>query len=337
MSNENTMNRRSMLKLSAAGGAAMLLPVKSFGATTFRFITPFNYSLAFAPVLYAKSGGFFDKEGLAVEVIGGKGAALAAQMTIAGQTESGRTGGANYILSRVNDGAPLTSIATVAQMSPFFVLSSKAKPVSTVADLKGKTVGMASLGGSMEGTLNLMLKRAGVAAASVNKVKVADNAASYALVQANRVDAFFGNTSTMNRVLAGQNDAVAMPVDDGIPGQVYVATPSAIAANGDAFVKFLRAVHKASVAIIDAPDLTPIVKSVTGAFTIPGANDMPTAIRDLKQNSQNWNAKGRANLLRNVPAMWSEAVAALVDAGLIKTKVDAATLYTNALLDKALG
>ena len=47
-------------------------------------------------------------------------------------------------------------------------------------------------------------------------------------------------------------------------------------------------------------------------------------------------AKGRGNLLRNVPDMWASAVDALSDAGLIKTKVDAKTLYTNALLDKAL-
>ncbi len=337
MLNNNAIGRRALLKMAAAGSAAMLVPVKSWGATTFRFITPFNYSLAFSPVLYAKSGGFFDKEGLSVEVIGGKGAALAAQMTIAGQTQSGRTGGANYMVSRVNDAAPLTSIATIAQMSPFFVLSSKAAPVAKIGDLKGKTIGLASLGGSMEGTLNLMLKRAGVDAASVNKVKVADNPASFALVQAKRVDAYFGNTSSMTRLLASQSEATAMPVDDGVPGQVYVATPAAIAANGDDYVKFLRAVHKATVAIVDAPNLEPIVKSVAGAFSVPGAKDLAVASRDLKQNSENWMAKGRGNLLRNVPEMWSSAVDALADAGLIKTKVDAKTLYTNALLDKALG
>ena len=48
-------------------------------------------------------------------------------------------------------------------------------------------------------------------------------------------------------------------------------------------------------------------------------------------------AKGRDNLLRNVPEMWTSAVDALADAGMIKTKVDPKTLYTNALLDKALG
>jgi ABC-type nitrate/sulfonate/bicarbonate transport system substrate-binding protein len=333
----NRIDRRTLLMLVGAGSAALVLPRTGRAAADFRFITPFTFSLAFAPVLYAKSGGFFDKEGLSVEVIGGKGAALAAQMTIAGQTEAGRTGGANYILSRVNDGAPLTSIATIAQMSPFFVLSSKKAPLTKAADMKGKTIGLASLGGSMEGTLNLMLRRAGVPTSSVNKVKVPDSGASFALVEAKRVDGFFGNTSTMIRAMASQTDATAIPVDDGIPGQVYVASPKAIAADSERFVKFLRAVHKAAAAIVDAKDLTPVIKSVSGAFSIPGAESLPIATRDLKQNADNWVAKGRDNMLRNVPEMWASAVDALAEAKMIKAKVDAKTLYTNALLDKALG
>lgn len=332
------LDRRKLLMLAGASGAALILPGTSRGAGNFRFITPFNYLLSFAPVLYAKSGGFFEKEGLDVEVIGGKGAALAAQMTIAGRTDSGRTGGTNYITSRVNDGAPLTSIATIAQMSPFFIISSKKEPVAKAADMKGKTVGLASLGGSMEGTLNLMLKRAGVPSSSVNRVKVADNPASFALVQAKRVSAFFGSTSTMIRVMASQHgDATAVPVDDGIPGQVYVATPKAIAADRERFVKFLRAVHKAATTIVDAKDVTPIIKSMKGAFHILGSESIPTATRDLEQNAANWMAKGRDNLMRNVPEMWASAVDALAEAKMIKAKVDPKTLYTNTLLEEALG
>ena len=334
---DDAIARRHLLKLAAAGSAALVLPTTSFGATAFRFITPFHFSLAFAPVLYAKTGGFFEKEGLDVEVIGGKGAALAAQMTIAGQTESGRTGGTNYILSRVNDDAPLTSIATIAQMSPFFLISSKASALNKIADMRGKTIGMASLGGSMEGTLNLMLKRAGVPTSSVNKVKVADNPASFALVEAKRVDAFFGNTSTMTRVTAGQKEATAMAVDDGMPGQVYVASRKEIAAHSERFVKFLRAVHEATVAIVDASDVAPIIKSISATYTVPGADHLETASRDLQQNAKNWTAKGRNNLLRNVPEVWASAVEALADAKMIKRKVDASTLYTNTLLEKALG
>ena len=115
-------SRRRVLA-GAGGGAAMLWAGLSFaqGAAKFKFMTPFGYSLAFAPVLYAKAGGYFAKEGLDAEIVGGKGAALAAQMTIAGQMDAARTGAGNYMVARINNAAPLISIATIAQVSPFFV------------------------------------------------------------------------------------------------------------------------------------------------------------------------------------------------------------------------
>ncbi|CAN0495719.1 unnamed protein product, partial [Phaeothamnion confervicola] len=165
-------------------------------ATKFRFMTPFGYSLAFAPVLYAKVGGFFAKQGLDAEIVGGKGAALAAQMTIAGQMEAARTGAGNFMVARVNNAAPLVSIATIAQVSPFFVLSAKDKGPADVAQFKGRRIGMASLGGSMEETLNLTMRRASIDPSSVEKVKVADSPASFALVEAGRIDGLMGNIST---------------------------------------------------------------------------------------------------------------------------------------------
>src|SRR5690606_27836791 len=95
------MTRRALMQ-GALGGAAMLsFPVGARANTAFNFITPFTFSLAFSPVLYGDAAGYFADEGLEMNVQAGKGAALAAQMTIAGQMDSGRTGGTNYMISRV--------------------------------------------------------------------------------------------------------------------------------------------------------------------------------------------------------------------------------------------
>ncbi len=322
----------------ASAGAATLWAGLAFaqGAAKFKFMTPFGYSLAFAPVLYAKAGGFFAKEGLDAEIVGGKGAALAAQMTIAGQMDAARTGAGNYMVARVNNAAPLISIATIAQVSPFFVLSPKGKALGEPATFKGKKIGMASLGGSMEETLNLTLRRAAVDSASVEKVKVADSAASYALVEAGRIDGFMGNISTAEKALASFPGASAVRLDDGVPGQVYVATPAQIARNEAQYVAFLRAVHRSASAIVDARDLEPIIKEIGKSFEIGGLDDMALAKRDLQGNAQSWIAKGRENLLRHVPDLWAGAVKLMNDAQMIKATPDPATLYTNALLDKAL-
>lgn len=305
------------------------------GAAKFRFMTPFGYSLAFAPVLYAKAGGFLAKEGLDGEIVGGKGAALSAQMTIAGQMEAARTGAGNYIVARVNNGAPLVSIATIAQVSPFFVISPKARSLAEPAAFRGRKIGMASLGGSMEETLNLTMRRASVDPASVEKVKVADSPASFALVEAGRIDGFMGNISTTEKALAAFPGATAVRMDDGVPGQVYVATPAQIAKSEAMYVAFLRAVHRSASAILDAKDTEPIIREIGKAFQISGLDDMALAKRDLAANASSWTAKGRNNLLRNVPELWTGAVRLMSEAQMIKTAPDAATLYTNALIDKA--
>jgi NitT/TauT family transport system substrate-binding protein len=330
--------RRDALALGLASVAGLVMPVGAQAATTrMRYVTPFNFSLSYAAVFYAKAGGFFDREGLDVDVVNGKGAATAAQLVIAAQAEVARTGGANYITARIDAGAPLISIATIAQVSPFFLVSPADAPLKSAADMRGKTIGVASLGGSMEGTLNLMLRASAVGAADVERVKVADVPASYGLIEARRINGFLASISTVVKILSAVPNAQTLQIDDGIPGQVYVATPQAIAAHEDDYVRFLRAVYNSASAILDAKDRVPIVKAIAGAFEIPGIDDTLSAVSDLSQNADTWIARGRDNLLRNVPEHWAGAIKAMSETGMIKQAVDSATLYDNRLRDKAAG
>ncbi len=332
------LSRRSLLAGAAAAGSSPLWASVGWSqaAQKFRFMTPFGYSLAFAPVLYARAAGFFAKEGLDADIVGGKGAALAAQMTIAGQMEAARTGAGNYMVARVNNGAPLISIATIAQVSPFFVLSPKAKPLTDPASFRSRKIGMATLGGSMEETLNLTMRRAAVDPGSVEKVKVADSPASFALVEAGRIDGFMGNISTTEKALAAFASATAVRMDDGVPGQVYVTTPAQLQKGEGPYIAFLRAVHRSASAILDAKDHEPILKEIGKAFEISGLDNMDLAKRDLAQNAESWVAKGRNNLLRHVPEHWAGAVKLMSDAQMLKSAPDPTSLYTNARLETAL-
>ena len=337
IADQSLMDRRALLQAGAFGAAALFVPGRAFAADKFRFITPFGFSLSFSAVLFGKAAGFYAKENLDLEAIGGKGAALAAQMTIANQSDVGRTGGANYIVSKVKNGAPLVSIATIAQVSPFFVISTPGNKIDSVTDFKGKTFGMASLGGSMENTLDFMLRQNGVDPKTVNKVKVADSPASFALVESKRIDGFMGNVSTTVKVKVASPDAKAFQVNDGIPGQVYVSREEDVAKNPDPYVRFLRATIASANEILNAKDLRPIIKSIGQAFKIRGLEDEENAARDLRENSNLWIANGRDNLLRNVPENWAGGVKLMGEAGMIAPGTDATKLYTNAIWDKARG
>jgi ABC-type nitrate/sulfonate/bicarbonate transport system substrate-binding protein len=140
----------------------------------------------------------------------------------------------------------------------------------------------------------------------------------------------------MVKAKAVREDVVAIPMDDGMPGQVYVAREEDISANADKYVAFLKATHRSALEIATAKDLQPIIKAIVSKYTMPGLNDMKTAEINLSENAQNWIAKGNDNLLRNIPEVWAAAVPTLHDAGMIKSAPDPKTLYTNDLLDKAV-
>ena len=56
---------------------------------------------------------------------------------------------------------------------------------------------------------------------------------------------------------------------------------------------------------------------------------------EWKGNLDLWTAKGKENLLRNVPEEWAAGIAGMTGAGFIDPGVDAAKLYTNDIWDAA--
>jgi len=338
------MKRREFLG-SAAAAAATLLPLPGVmpivhaqekGKLT--FLTPSSFSLAFSPVLYASAAGFFAKEGLDLKVEAGRGAAQVVQLTAAKQVQTGRTGGANYMIARVNSNAPVIAIATIAQRSPFAVISSKDAPIRKPQDLAGKTIGVQSAGGSMEATLDLLLMRSKIDAKSVRRERVADSAASFGMIQSKRVDGFLGNMSSAIRLTAQNYPVATMAMDDGVPGQVYVAEESVLAANKDAFVAFLRAAYRSAqeLSAMDDAGLQKAVALMRGKFDIPGSDNTPIALADMRANRELWVTANPKQLLRCNESQWKEGESLLREAGLLKQPT-AKPLYTNEIWEAANG
>ena len=302
------------------------------------FLTPMGFSLSFSTVMYGHTGGFFAAEGLDFRVEGGRGAAQSIQLTAAGQVDAGRTGGANYMVARNENNAPVIAFATIAQVSPFFMISPADAPIVDPQDYVGQTVGMASLGGSMEATLDLMLRRNGLDPATVRRERVSDTPAGFGLIQAGRLQGFFGNVSTTTRLLAQPDlDISAAPVRDGIPGQVYVARDQDLAERRDEYVAFMRGAYNAIQDMVErGDDLAPVIESMRTVYDIPGSQNTEVAISDLIGNRNLWLANGAENALRCDPEQWAEAVDLLIEAGSLSGQPEA-PLYTNDIWDAARG
>jgi ABC-type nitrate/sulfonate/bicarbonate transport system substrate-binding protein len=96
--NNSIVTRRTAL---AIGGAGILsCTIGDLHAQTPRrmtYVTPFSHILAFADVLHAKGGGYFEREGLDVTVEQGRGSAMAVQQVLGGGALLSRTGVGDHI------------------------------------------------------------------------------------------------------------------------------------------------------------------------------------------------------------------------------------------------
>lgn len=299
------------------------------------FLTPSTLSLSFAAELYADVSRKFNANQVAVRIEVGRGAAQTVQLVAANQVQIGRSGGGNYLAARAQNNSDVIAFATIAQTSPFSIISSEKAPIAKAADLRGKSIGLPSFGGTAEATLNLILASAQIELSEVRKERVAYSPATFALIESRRLDAFFANTSAVARLKAEKIPAHVFEVDDGVPGQVYVAREENLSKSSNTYVAFLRSVLQSvrELSAMDDNKLREAIKLIQTKYEIPGIEKGDTALQDIKAARQLWNVNGVARALRNDEARWTGGQQVLEKIGAIKPINRPA--YTNEIWNRA--
>ncbi|WP_439598656.1 ABC transporter substrate-binding protein [Falsiroseomonas sp.] len=334
-----TLSRRAALALG--GGGLVAITLRDAGAQSARamtFVTPFSYILAFVDVLNAKGGGYFEREGLDVTIEQGRGSAMAVQQIVGGGGLLSRTGVGDHIRASSRPGGDdLIAVGTISQGSPFFVISSPAKPVRTPADMIGKTIGVLSVGGATEIVLDVMLQDRGLDRARVARQVAPNSPAGLQLIAQGRLDAYIVSAGVPVALQAANTPHVSWNTDDvaPIPGQCYIARRSTLAQNGDLVVRFLRAVKRSLDDMLADTDLSKTLANLRG-FEIAEMRNAATAPLILRNEMQFWLTAGRENMLRNVPDRWQRGYDLMAAAGFAPAGVKAETLYTNEYVERAL-
>lgn len=320
-------------------GAAALAVFGSARAQTLekiRYLTPFGYIMGFADVMYSQSGGFFAKQGLDVDIQGGRGSAMAVQQISAGNVLISRTGGTDLIKAWVKDPS-IVAFGEIYQRDIFHVISSQAKPIKTPADMAGKTIGVVSVGGATENLLDMMLAKSGVPAASVKRESVGNAPAAFEFINQGRIDAYIATNDTVTQLQIDAKPIVTWSTDTvaPCPGQVYITSRKTIAEKPETLVHFLRGVHEALGVMVAAKDLNPILASMTSKYEIFEANRPDKGLLVLKSTIDGMRPPYR-DKFASAPAGWRSAYELMVQAKIIEP-VAKPDFFTDAIIKRAFG
>src|SRR5690554_4355616 len=161
-------------------------------------------SFTFTPEMMAYSGGHFEEHGLDVTLEPVQGTPAAIQSVLGGAALITRASTTD-LLSAMEEGQPIVGVGTMARQTNLRIASSEDDPVESTSDMVGKTIGMGSIGGTSERSLDLALQHDGVDLESVERQAVPVTAATFELVRRGELAGYIVSLDT-GLTLETQND-----------------------------------------------------------------------------------------------------------------------------------
>ena len=138
----------------------------------------------------AKRTGYYQAEGLTVEILEGNGAPTPAQRVGTGTYRLGVSSGSATVIARTK-GIPVVSLAVINQHSPVVVYSLRKNEIRGPADLPGRRIGV-NLGGTKHREFQAFLKKVGIGERDLHLIGMTES--SPAPLLAGKVDAMLGYT-----------------------------------------------------------------------------------------------------------------------------------------------
>jgi NitT/TauT family transport system substrate-binding protein len=272
--------------------------------------------------------GFYKEAGLDVKVVEGNGSGNTAQLVASGRAQVAYAD-AVAVSQLIAKGAPMKIVSTIYQSNPNEVSALKKTGIKSIADLKGKKVGVPS-GSSQTTMLPLFLKANNLTEADVNLINMPSTAMVPALLQG-QVDAILGSMDAYQIQLEAQGAQLDnfMFATHGVPtvSTSIFASDTFIKENPEVLRKFIAASLKGWAFALDNP---------------------AKAVKDLKQVFPEMNEKLAAQELAAIPplfctggakflgkaedAQWVKTQELLSEVKLLPVGQDPKSYYTNAYL-----
>ncbi len=314
--------------LSAATVAASLGLSAAFAQTPVTFQLNWTAGGPNAGFAAAVGEGYYKAAGLDVTVVQGNGSGNTAQLVASGRVDLAYAD-AVAVSQLIAKGAPMRIVATVYQSNPNSVLALKKTGVKSVADLKGKKVGVPS-GSSQGPMLPLLLKANGLKEADMTLMNMPVSAMVPSLLQG-QVDAILGSTDAYQIQLEMQGAEVdSFPfADHGVPtvATSIFASNKYIKDNPEILKKFIAASLKGWSFALDNPEKT--IKHVKTLF--PDVNER-LATAELAAITPLFCSGGAKYIGKAEDEHWTRTQALLSEVKLLPEGQDPKSYYTNEFL-----
>ena len=209
-----------------------------------------------APFYYGKQKGFYEDEGIDLEIKPGNGSATVVKQVAQDQTTFGWAD-TPPLLSGVASGMPVKSVGVFLQKGPSSIESLSDQKITKPQDLKGKTVG-GTPGDALYAVFPAWLKANGMSEKDVKIVNM-DPANKIAQLAAGQVDAimgFFHDQGPTIEAKTGKKVDYLLYADSGLNmlGTGIVVNDKTLAEQKDLVTRFVRATQKSwAEAVKDIP------------------------------------------------------------------------------------
>ncbi len=288
-------------------------------------------SAFYAPQYVALSEGYFEENGLSVELITGNGADKSMTSLLTGESDIILAGAESSMYIKAGDSSKdVVNIAQLTKRAGNFLIARDETTSFTWADVKGKTIIGGRPGGMPEIMLEYILKSNGID--PVNDVNIVTNldftatAGAFAAGDYDYTVEFEPNATKIEG--EGYGKVVAsLGVDGGeVPYTSYITTNSFAETNSDTVVNFLTAV-KQGQEFIDTHTSEEVANSILIYFDNITKNQLINVIERYR-SQDTWNKTLTCN-----EESYSKLEEILIDAGTLSGEVDLKTLIDNQYVD----
>ncbi len=244
--------KKTLLSLTVAAGLLASAPAQA--AEKLTVLLDWFTNPDHAPVITAQTMGFFEAEGLEVEIVEPADPAMPPKLVAAGQGDIA----ISYqptLYSQIEEGLPLMRIGTLVETPLNSLIVLKDGPIKELKDLKGKTVGF-SVSGFEDAMLGQMLRSQGLSVGDIELINV--NFSLSPALMSGQVDAVIGayrNFELTQMEIEGKPGKAFFPEENGVPAfdeLIYVVNKDQ---TGDPrYARFLAAVEAATIFLTNHPE-----------------------------------------------------------------------------------